>query len=204
MILTRRQKEIRDYLEDYIANNGYAPTLEEIGAHFGLSSLATVHKHLSNMEHKGIIARKWNLSRAIEIAPPEKTTQAVALPLLGRVAAGTPIEAVETRDTLTVPGDLVRRPHQAFALQVNGTSMIDEGILDGDYIIVEQRPTADNGDTVVALINGEATVKKFHRERGGRIRLQPANATMSPIMVREKDLEVRGIVVAVLRRYKRR
>jgi len=203
MILTRRQKEIRDYLEDYIAAHGYAPTLEEIGAHFGLSSLATVHKHLSNLESKGLIARKWNLSRAIEITPPQKTAQAVELPLLGRVAAGAPIEAVETQDTLTIPEDFVRRPHNAFALRVQGESMVGEGILNGDYVVVEKRPAADNGETVVAVMNGEATVKKFYRERGGKVRLQPANPQLQPIVTREKDVEIRGVVVAVLRKYTR-
>lgn len=201
MILTRRQKEVWDYLENYIATHGYAPTLEEIGAHFGLSSLATVHKHLSNLERKGVINRKWNLSRAIEIAPPQKTVQAVEVPLLGRVAAGVPIEAVETNDTLTIPGDFVRRPHHAFALRVEGESMVGEGILDGDFIVVEKRPAADNGETVVAVLNGEATVKKFYRERGGKVRLQPANQRMAPIVAKEKDLEIRGVVVAVLRKY---
>ena len=201
MILTRRQKEIWDYLEDYIAAHGYAPTLEEIGEHFGLSSLATVHKHLSNLERKGVIARKWNLSRAIEITPPQKTSRAVELPLLGRVAAGAPIEALENDDRLTIPENFVRRPHNAFALRVQGESMVGEGILDGDFIVVEKRPVADNGETVVAVINGEATVKKFHRERGGRVRLQPANPQMAPILVREREVEIRGVVVAVLRRY---
>lgn len=203
MILTRRQKEMWDYLADYISTHGYAPTLEEIGAHFGLSSLATVHKHLSNLERKGLITRKWNLSRAIEMAQPQKTAQAVELPLLGRVAAGAPIEAIETDDTLPVPEDFVRHAHQTFALRVTGESMIGEGILDGDFIIVEQRPIADNGETVVAVLDGEATVKKFYRERGGRVRLQPANPQMEPIFAREKDLEIRGVVVAVLRKYGR-
>lgn len=201
MILTRRQKELWDYLEEYIAAHGYAPTLEEIGAHFGLSSLATVHKHLTNLERKGVIARKWNLSRAIEITPPQKTAKAVELPLLGRVAAGAPIEAVETNDTLTIPEDFVRRPHNAFALRVQGESMIGDGILDGDFIVVERRPVADNGETVVAVVDGDATVKKMYRERGGKVRLQPANPQMEPIMVKEKDLEIRGVVVGVLRRY---
>lgn len=201
MILTRRQKEMWDYLDDYIATHGYAPTLEEIGAHFGLSSLATVHKHLSNLERKGVIKRKWNLSRAIEIAQPKKTAQTVELPLLGRVAAGVPIEAIETEDTLAIPEDFVRRPHRAFALRVEGESMVGEGILDGDYIVVERRTAADNGETVVAVLNGEATVKQFYRDRGGKVRLQPANPQMEPILVREKDLEIRGVVVAVLRKY---
>lgn len=201
MILTRRQKEIWDYLDDYIASHGYAPTLEEIGAHFELSSLATVHKHLTNLERKGMIARKWNLSRAIEITPPQKAAKAIELPLLGRVAAGAPIEAIETNDALTIPEEFVRRPRNAFALRVQGESMIGEGILDGDFIVVEKRPAADNGETVVAVVNGEATVKKLYRERGGKIRLQPANPQMAPIFVKEKELEIRGVVVAVLRKY---
>ncbi len=204
MILTRRQKEIWDYVADYISTHGYAPTLEEIGAHFGLSSLATVHKHLSNLERKKLITRKWNLSRAIEIARPPKTAQALELPLLGRVAAGTPIEAIETTDTLTVPKDLVRHAHRTFALRVVGASMVGEGILEGDYIVVEQRSTAENGETVVAVLDGETTVKKFYRERNGRIRLQPANPDMEPIFAREKDVEIRGIVIAVLRKYGRK
>ena len=201
MILTRRQKEMWDYLQEHIATQGYAPTLEEIGAHFRLSSLATVHKHLTNLEMKGAITRKWNLSRAIEIPAQRKTVNSLELPLLGEVAAGTPIEAVETQDTLTVPIDLVRRPNTAFALRVKGQSMVEEGILDGDYIVVEQRPTAQSGETVVAMVNGEATVKKFFPERGGRVRLQPANVQMEPIIARGKDVEIRGIVVAVLRKY---
>jgi repressor LexA len=190
-----------DYLQEHIAAQGFAPTLEEIGAHFGLSSLATVHKHLTNLEMKGAITRKWNLSRAIEIPAQRKTVNSLELPLLGQVAAGTPIEAVETQDTLTVPIDLVRRPNTAFALRVKGQSMVEEGILDGDYIVVEQRPTAQSGETVVAMVNGEATVKKFFPERGGRVRLQPANVQMEPIIARGKDVEIRGIVVAVLRKY---
>lgn len=201
MILTRRQKEIWDYLEEYIATHGYAPTLEEIGAHFELSSLATVHKHLTNLEHKGVIVRKWNLSRAIEMPPPRKSSRAIELPLLGTVAAGAPIEAIETNDTLSIPQELVRRPHQTFALRVQGESMIGEGILHGDFIVVERRLAAENGETVVAMVQGEATVKKFHRERGGKVRLQPANPNMEPIVVKEKNLEIRGVVVAVLRKY---
>ncbi len=203
MILTRRQREIWEYLGTYTATYGYAPTLEEIGAHFGLSSLATVHKHLSNLERKGVITRKWNLSRAIELTPPQKTAQALELPLLGQVAAGLPIEAVEIQDVLSVPVDLLRRPHESFALQVKGRSMVDEGILDGDFIVVEKRPNADNGETVVALIHGDATVKKFYREPGGRVRLQPANPEVEPIMVDETEVEIRGVVSAVVRKYRK-
>lgn len=200
MFLTKRQKQMYDYLEGYILEHGYAPTLEEIGRHFQLSSLATVHKHLANLEEKGLIKRKWNFSRAIELAPPHRKTAAVALPLLGTVAAGEPIEAIETHDTFCVPEELVRRSN-TFVLRVQGNSMIDDGIWDGDYIVVEGRPNAENGETVVALVNGEATVKRFHREKGGRIRLSPANGAMAPIVARESEVEVRGVVVAVVRKY---
>ncbi len=201
MILTKRQKEMMDYLDGYIAEHGYAPTLEEIGEHFDLSSLATVHKHLTNLEDKGLIKRKWNHSRAVELVPQKKKAAAVELPLLGRVAAGLPIEAIETPGSIVVPEELVRREN-SFALQVKGDSMVEDGILDGDYVIVEERPNAENGDTVVALVNGEATVKRFFRERGGRIRLQPANQRMEPMIIKDKELTIRGRVVAVLRKYR--
>ena len=200
MFLTKRQKELFDFLDGYLAEHGYAPTLEEIGARFNLSSLATVHKHLTNLEQKGLIRRTWNHSRAIELVPRGKARTAVELPLLGRVAAGRPIEALEAADAIAVPEEFVRR-HNTFVLRVVGSSMVDDGILDGDYIVVEERPTAENGETVVATINGEATVKRFYRERAGKIRLQPANDTMQPIVARERDIDVRGVVVAVLRKY---
>ena len=201
MILTKRQKQLLDYLDGYIAEHGYAPTLEEIGAHFGLSSLATVHKHLSNLEDKGLIRRKWNHSRALELVSQKKKAQAVELPLLGRVAAGEPIEAVEVPETIALPEDLVRRQN-SFVLRVKGDSMIEDGILDGDYIVIESRETAQNGETVVAVVDGNATVKRFFREKGGKVRLQPANAKMQPIVVKDRDLEIRGSVVAVLRKYR--
>jgi repressor LexA len=199
--LTKRQKQIVDYLDDYIAEHGYAPTLEEIGSKFNLSSPATVHKHLTNLEQKGLIRRKWNHSRALEMVPQKRRAAAVELPLLGRVAAGRPIEAIETPGTMAVPEELVRRDN-SYVLRVTGDSMVGDGILDGDYIVVEERPAPDNGDTVVAVVNGEATVKRFFRERNGRIRLQPANERMEPIIVREKDFTSRGRVVAVVRRYR--
>jgi repressor LexA len=202
MFLTKRQKELYDYLESYIRTNGYAPTFQEIGAHFRLSSLATVHKHLSNLESKGLIKRHWNYSRAIELLPNPAASSngTVLLPLLGAVAAGRPIEAIETDDTLAVPESLVRRG-KTYALRVKGDSMVGDGILDGDYVIVEERTDAENGETVVALVDGEATVKRFHRERGDMIRLQPANDAMPPMLVAAKDLAIRGVVVAVLRKY---
>ena len=199
-MLTKRQKELVDYLDSHITKRGYAPTLEEIGQHFGLSSLATIHKHLTNLERKGLIRRKWNRSRALEVVPRMRRTAALELPLLGRVAAGQPIEALEQPDTIAVPEDLVGRG-ETFVLRVHGNSMVKEGILDGDYIVVESRQHADNGDTVVALVRGDATVKRLFREKAGMVRLQPANDNMQPIMARAADVEIRGVVVAVLRKY---
>lgn len=199
-MLTKRQKELVDYLDAYILKAGYAPTLEEIGQHFGLSSLATIHKHLTNLERKGMIRRKWNRSRALEVVPQQRRVTAIELPLIGRVAAGVPIEPLEQNDTISVPEELVGRG-ETFVLRVKGTSMVQEGILDGDYVVVQSRDQADNGDMVVALVRGEATVKRFYREKAGMIRLQPANEGLSPILVRAGDIEIRGIVTAVMRKY---
>ncbi len=199
--VTKRQKQLLDYLEHYIDEQGFAPTLSEIGQYFGLSSLATVHKHLRNLELKGYIRRVHNHSRALEMAVQQKRHGFLEVPLLGQVAAGVPIEAVESRDTINVPEDFVRRDN-TFCLRVKGESMIDEGIRDGDYIIVEGREQASPGETVVALIGGEATVKRYYPEQDGRVRLQPANATMQPILVDEENLRIRGVVVGLMRHYR--
>ncbi len=199
--LTKRQKEIFDYLDEYIGENGYAPTLEEIGAKFSLSSPATVHKHLTNLVAKGIVRRKWNHSRALELVPQRRKAAAVELPLLGQVAAGAPIEAIETPGSIAVPEELVRRDN-SYVLRVKGDSMIEDGILDGDFVVVEERPAPENGDTIVAMVNGDATVKRFFREKSGRIRLQPANERMQPIFVKEKDFASRGRVVGIVRKYR--
>ena len=198
--LTKRQREILDYLNEFIQRHGYAPSLEEIGRQFNLSSLATVHKHLTNLQEKGFIRRAWNRSRSVELVPTRAGGRAVELPLLGYVAAGMPIEAVATSETISVPEDLVGR-RDTYVLRVRGNSMIDEQIRDGDFVIVNERQSADNGEMVIALIDGtSATVKKLYREKDGRIRLQPANETMAPIYVHENDISIQGIVVGVLRR----
>jgi len=198
--LTKRQKEIFDYIDESIRERGYAPTLEEMGARFDLRSMATVHKHLSNLESKGLIRRKWNHSRAIEVVDDRRRTRSLRLPLLGRVAAGHPIEALEGSDTIEVPEGLIRK-RDSYALRVTGNSMMDEGILDGDVIVVEERPAPDNGDVVVASIDGQTTVKRFYREKDGSVRLQPANPQFKPILVRDGALEIRGAVVGLLRQY---
>jgi repressor LexA len=201
MHLTRRQKEILDFVSRHLERKGYAPTIEEIGDHFGLSSLATVHKHLTNLQDKGLIKRAWNRSRALELVPTRVEVKAVELPLLGRVAAGTPIEAISATETIFVPEDMVGR-RDTYVLQVKGDSMIDEQIRDGDYVIVEDRRTAADGEMVIALLEGESvTLKKYFRERGGRIRLQPANSSLKPIYVDEDDVRIQGVVIGVLRKY---
>jgi repressor LexA len=199
-MLTKRQKQLVDYLRAYIGDHGYAPTLEEIGQHFGLGSLATVHKHLLNLERKGYIRRLAHRSRALELTGDRRRPRAATVPLLGLVAAGTPIEPVESPETLALPEELLGRG-ETFALRVQGDSMIGEGILDGDVIVVEARPEAENGSTVVALVRGEATVKKLYREHA-RVRLEPATERLAPIVAPSEDVEVRGVVVAVLRRYR--
>lgn len=200
MFLTKRQKELYDYIQEHIGRHGYAPTLQEIGRRFRLSSLATVHKHLKNLEEKGLIKRKWNYSRAIELAEAD-AARAVSVPLLGRVAAGRPIEAIETpSERIAVPEEFLRGKN-TYVLRVVGNSMIEDGILDGDYVVVEERATANDGETVVATVNGEATVKRFYREKGDKFRLQPANQAMKPIVVNGSSLTIRGVVVAVLRKY---
>ncbi len=198
--LTRRQREILDFLNEFIEQHGYAPSLEEIGRRFGLSSLATVHKHLTNLQEKGVIRRAWNRSRSVELVPTRVGARALDLPLLGTVAAGVPIEAVVSSETVGVPEDLVGR-RDAYALRVRGNSMIDEQIRDGDIVVVEDRKTARNGEMVIALLNGtEVTLKKFYLA-GGQVRLQPANPKVEPLVVDADQVQVQGVVVGVLRRY---
>jgi len=202
MSLTKRQREILTYLANYSEEHGYAPSFEEIATQFNYNSLATVHEHLTNLERKNYIKRAYNESRGIELVPSDVLPRAISLPLLGTVAAGVPIEAVQLPESIGVPEDLVRRGGNHYVLRVRGNSMIDEQIRDGDFVIVNEKHTADNGEMVIALIDGtSATVKKFYRERDGRIRLQPANETMNPIYVHENDITIQGIVVGVLRRF---
>jgi len=199
--LTKRQRQILDFLNEFIDKHGYAPSLEEVGQRFGLSSLATVHKHLTNLQEKGFIRRAWNKSRSVELVPTRLDSRALEIPLSGNVAAGAPIEALVTNETVSVPDDLVRRPEATYALRVRGESMIDEQIRDGDIVIVEGRRTANNGEMVVALVRGfDVTLKKFYRDNG-RIRLQPANAMIQPIVVDADQVQIQGVVVGVLRKY---
>ena len=198
--LTKRQREILDYLNDFIQQHGYAPSLEEIGRRFGLSSLATVHKHLTNLQEKGFIKRAWNRSRSVEMVQTRAGGRAVELPLLGYVAAGSPIEAVAGTETIAVPESFAGK-RDTYVLRVKGDSMIDEQIRDGDYVIVEDRRSADNGEMVIAMLHGsDVTLKKLFRENG-RIRLQPANPAMQPILVPPDAVQIQGVVVGVMRKY---
>jgi len=203
--LTRRQRQLVDFISEFIQQNGYSPTLEEIGQGMGLSSLATIHKHLKNLEAKGLIRRRWNHSRSIQLVDPETAAlmdQVIDLPLMGRVAAGMPIEAVLDDEMVSVPATMVPSGKKTYVLQVEGESMIEEHIADGDLVIVESRETAHPGETVVALVEGESvTVKKYYPESGGMIRLQPANADLAPIMVRADQVRVQGVVIGLMRRY---
>ncbi len=207
MSLTKRQKEVLDYLVNFINKRGYSPSFEEIGHALKLTSLATVHKHLSTLEKKGFVRRGYNQSRSIEVRQLPKPVsdqlaarRATDLPLLGRIAAGQPVEAIEDRESLSL-ADFTRGQNN-FVLQVSGESMRDDHILDGDYIVVEQTQVVNPGEIVVALVGeGDATLKRFFREAGGKVRLQPANSQMSPIIVNANEVRIQGRVIGVLRKY---
>jgi len=206
MAITRRQREVYDFLQNFIEEHGYSPSFEEIGAGLGLSSLATVHKHISNLQEKGLLKRDYNRSRSIDVVKMRSRGKPLAaapadltLPLVGVIAAGRPLEAVENPESISL-GDFTRAK-DVYVLQVKGESMQDEHIVDGDYVLVEKTRTARDGEIVVALVSkSEATLKRIYQE-GETIRLQPSNATMKPIIVPAVDVEVQGRVIGVLRKY---
>jgi repressor LexA len=222
MALTKRQRQIYDFIAEFVRSNGYSPSFEEIGAGLGLSSLATVHKHINNLEAKKLLRRDYNRSRSIDLLPlppdlhPSSPTtiapgtplpayaralsfDSFELPLLGRIAAGRPIEQLETPETISLTD--FTRAKNVFVLQVMGESMQDEHIVNGDYVLVEKTESARDGEIVVALVNGsETTLKRLYRA-GAQVRLQPSNAAMQAIMVSADAVQVQGRVVAVLRKY---
>jgi repressor LexA len=206
MAITKRQRQMYDFISEFVQRNGYAPSYDEIRIGMKLNSLATVHKHITNLEKKQLLTRDYNRSRSIDLLPPKgRLKQAMSvnttmvLPLLGRIAAGQPIEAVENPETISL-ADFVRSK-EVFVLEVRGESMQDEHILSGDYVLVEKAKTAHNGDIVVALVDGsDATLKRFYRE-GDSIRLQPSNVNMQPIIVPAANVDVQGRVIGVLRKY---
>ncbi|MHB8214486.1 MAG: transcriptional repressor LexA [Candidatus Sulfotelmatobacter sp.] len=206
MAITRRQREVYDFISRFVAEHQYSPSFEEIGNGLDLNSLATVHKHITNLEKKGLLTRDYNRSRSIDLIPPKgrlkqsmNVNTGLVLPLLGRIAAGQPIEAIEDPQTISL-ADFVRSK-EVFVLEVRGDSMQDEAILNGDYVLVEKLKNAHNGDIVVAIVDrDDATLKRFYRE-GDNIRLQPSNETMAPIIVPAASVEVQGRVIGVLRKY---
>jgi repressor LexA len=207
MALTKRQKQVLDFIARFVDENGYCPSYEEIARGLELASLATVHKHISLLENKNYLKRGFNQSRSLELAPKYLQEQRRArsapaeIPLMGRIAAGAPVEAVEQRESLsfadfTGSGD-------TFALEVQGDSMIDDHICSGDMILLERIAQARDGEIVVALVSGsDATLKRFYREGGDMVRLQPANSALKPILVPAKDVQIQGRLLAVLRKYR--
>jgi repressor LexA len=197
--ITRRQKQVLDFIANFVQSNGYSPSFEEIGHAMGLSSLATVHKHISNLEQKGLLRRDYNRSRSIDIVGSRRKAVNDSLPLLGRIAAGRPIEQVAQPETISLTD--FTRSKEVYVLQVTGESMQDEHIVDGDYVLVERTETARDGEIVVALVNGsDTTLKRLYRQ-GEQIRLQPSNVAMQPIIVPAESVQVQGRVVAILRKY---
>lgn len=207
MALTRRQKEVLDYLAEFIEKNGYSPSYEEIAEGLSLSSLATIHKHISSLESKGYLRRSYNQSRSLEISQHylkevQRRTAApgLSVPLMGQIAAGMPVDAAENAEVLHF-SDFAGN-EGTFALQVRGESMIEDHICPGDFVLIEKTASVRDGETVVALVEGvETTLKRFFREPGGMVRLQPANATMEPIRVPADNVDVQGRLIAVLRKY---
>ena len=207
MALTKRQKQVLDFIANFVDEQGYCPSYEEIARGLQLASLATVHKHISVLAAKSYLKRGFNQSRSLELAPKYLQEQRrakpapIEIPLLGRIAAGAPVEAVEQREVLNF-ADFVGDGN-TFALEVRGNSMIDDHICDGDMILLERVTQARDGDIVVALVSGsETTLKRFYREGADMIRLQPANAALKPIVVPARDVQIQGRLLAVLRKYR--
>ncbi len=208
MALTRRQKQVYDFISEFVDRNGYSPSYDEIREGLGLNSLATVHKHITNLEQKELLRRDYNRSRSIDLLKPRgRMKQAFAaaaessmsLPLMGRIAAGRPLEAVENPESISLSD--FTRSKDVYVLQVTGESMQDEHIVNGDYVLVEKTNTARDGEIVVALVNGsDATLKRIYVE-GSKIRLQPSNTAMQPIVVPAATVQVQGRVIGVLRKY---
>ncbi|MEO6829785.1 MAG: transcriptional repressor LexA [Acidobacteriaceae bacterium] len=199
MAITRRQKEVLDFIRNFVERCGYSPSFEEIAHGLDLSSLATVHKHISNLERKGLLQRSHNRSRSIDVLPERKKSTIQEIPMLGRIAAGRPVEGIETRETLSL-NDIVDNK-AVFALEVRGESMRDDHIMNGDYVLVEKTQTARQGEIVVALIDGSDTTLKRYYLEGSVVRLQPANAEMEPIYVPAARVAIQGKVLAIVRKF---
>lgn len=211
MYLTRRQREVFEFIKTFMEQHGYSPSLEEVAKGLDLSSLATVHKHLTNLAEKGLIRRHWNRGRGIELAKDLSAPHIVqmeleacyAIPIRGTVAAGQPLDMAEmdVTDRLSVPADIVRNADETFVLKVRGDSMVEEGIQEGDFIICERRSEARRGQVVVALVNEYETTVKYYFPEGDQVRLQPANPYMAPIYVKATDVRIQGVVIGLVRKY---
>jgi repressor LexA len=209
MALTKRQKEVLDFIADFVEQNGYSPSYEELAHGLKLASLATVHKHIQALESRNYLRRLFNQSRSLEVSSKyiqerrrnRQTVRSTEVPLAGRIAAGSPVEAIEGQDTLQF-ADFAGKG-DTFALEVSGESMIEDHILSGDYVLVERTQQANDGEIVVALVGGhETTLKRLYQQPDGRIRLQPANSAMQPIIVEASEVQIQGRVLAVLRKYR--
>ncbi|MCC7497267.1 MAG: transcriptional repressor LexA [Bryobacterales bacterium] len=209
MALTRRQKQVLDFIAEFVQRHGYSPSYEEIAEGLDLASLATVHKHISSLEGKGYLRRNFYQSRSLEVSAKYLEEQrqygrygpSLEVRLAGRIAAGSPVESVATDSSLNL-GDFVAGD-ETFALEVRGDSMIEDHICDGDYVLVERTNDVKDGEIVVALVSGmETTLKRFYRESDTLARLQPANSAMQPILIPLENLELQGRVLAVLRKYR--
>ncbi len=201
--LTRRQKQVYDYIVDFIEGNGYAPSYGEIASGLGLVSKSAIHAHVKNLEKKGYLTTRWSANRSIDITSGHgNVMEASEARLAGRISAGRPIEAVEYQDSIAVPLDMMGRG-ETYVLEVKGDSMIEDHVMDGDYVVIEKRDHAEEGEMVVALIHGsEATLKRFRRQ-GSKIRLEPANPVYQPMIFDETEVAIQGIVIGILRKYRR-
>jgi len=198
MFVTKRQKQILDFLKGYIIKHGYSPTFDEIADFFGFSSKGTVYKHIKALKNKGLIKQEWNRTRSIELEQGQ--TEINTIPILGMVSAGKPIDAIETTEQMDIPSEFIRTGHH-YILQVTGNSMIEEHITDGDFVVVQEKASAENGETVVALIDeSEVTIKKIFKQNS-KIELRPANEELKSLFLDADRVRVQGIVVGVLRKY---
>lgn len=202
--LTRSEKRVLDYIRSHVKSHGNeAPSYDEIARGLGLKTVSNIHAHVEKLVRKGYLKKKRHSGRSIEVT--EHSTEwhgHVDLPLVGRIAAGKPVHAIEVRETIAIPADMVGK-HETYALRVQGDSMVQDHVLDGDYVIVEKRSWATDGEMVVALIrNEEATLKRFRRDTGGRIRLEPANPAYAPLVCEEQDVTIQGVVIGILRKYR--
>ena len=198
--LTERQRDVLAFIERHIDATGVAPTLQEIASEFGFRSTASAQKHVAHLQRKGFLERRKHQKRGLVLAADEQSPAAAELPLFGVIAAGAPIESVADDESVAVPRDLLRGGDH-FVLRVRGDSMIGDGVHDGDLVIVQRARSANDGDMVAALVGDEVTLKRFYRQQGAAVRLQPANPTLDPLIVPAAAVRIQGIVVGLLRRY---